>query len=133
MEAGKGRRAKKCLEMRVGKSERAREGGGRRETAGMGQADRAGEEKFNLETQSSKLPKEVHAPSIHRRARRARPRGREAEQSGPGSITNNYPGQCNNNPVGRDLTGQIDPIRGHNNNVQLTTWLQSLTGIPHTS
>ena len=41
MEAGKGRRAKKCLEMREGKSERAREGGGRRETAGMGQTHRA--------------------------------------------------------------------------------------------
>ena len=78
MEAGKGRRAKKCLEMRVGKSERAREGGGRRETAGMGQADRAGEEKFNLETQSSKLPKEVHTPCIHRRARRRREGGGRA-------------------------------------------------------
>ena len=47
----------------------------------MGQADRAGEEKFNLETQSSKLPKEVHAPCIHRRARR-RAREGGGRQSG---------------------------------------------------
>ena len=49
--------------MRVGKSgpEEAR-----REEARRGQT----EEKFNLETQSSKLPKEVHAPCIHRKAGR---------------------------------------------------------------
>ena len=73
MEAGKGRRAKKCLEMRVGKSEREEE---EEEVRGMRDsgdgAGRPGEEKFNLETQSSKLPKEVHAPCIHRRARRRR-------------------------------------------------------------
>ena len=42
---------------------------------------RPGEEKFNLETLSSKLPKEVHAPCIHRRAGSRRGR-REAERLG---------------------------------------------------
>ena len=58
--------AKKCLEMRVGKS-RTRSGGE--------EERRAEEEKFNLETQSSKLrtPKEVHAPL---RASTGRQRGR---------------------------------------------------------
>ena len=80
-------------------------------------------------SRSSSLPRHSSAGQYKRSITMPNIR-REGEIS---VITNNYSGQYNNNPVGRDLTGQIDPIRGHNNNVQLTTWLQSLTGIPHTS
>ena len=79
---------------------------------------------------SSSLPRHSSASSYRRSI--TMPNIKQGDQGqGLSIITNNYPGQYNNNPVGRDLTGQIDPIRGHNNNVQLTTWLQSLTGIPH--
>ena len=79
---------------------------------------------------SSSLPRHSSASSYRRSI--TMPNIKQGDQ-GLSVITNNYSGHYNNNPVGRDLTGQIDPIRGHNNNVQLTTWLQSLTGIPHTS